>query len=206
MRLRARSALLVLLFACATPEPKQRKQVAIPWAPLVSPKPMAPVVPAPVGLAPPAPVMVDPGAQPQQEPEGAGAKRDPPAPLASERRRPECEPRPVPHRGGDALHDWCADTFPPNQYPGRDVLVNGKRFDALQVGAPVLWEIKTDRFDTYTSYLQRQVLTNQLDELQREREIANACGYGFVVGVSSAAHRAALLKLDRTLDIVVTGC
>jgi hypothetical protein len=156
-------------------------------------------------------VMVDPNAQMPQEPEAnpsserSGANRAPPAPLTSER-RPECAPRPVPHLGGDALHDWCADTFPPNYYPGNDVLVNGKRFDALQVGARVLWEIKTDRFDTYTPFLRNQVLSRQLEELQREREIAESCGYGFVVGVSSAAHRAALLNLDPILNIVVTEC
>jgi hypothetical protein len=203
------SALLLLLSACATTEPQPQNQVAISWvAPLVSPKPVA--LPVPVGLTPPITVMVDPNAQKEQEPEAkpdrSGATRGPPAPLTSERRRAECEPIPKPHRGGDALHDWCADTFPPNYYPGKDVLVDGKLFDALQVGAPVLWEIKTDRFDTYTPYLRNQVVINQLDELQRERELAEACGYGFIVGVSSATHKDALEVRDRTLNIVVTGC
>ncbi|MBZ4415364.1 DUF6310 domain-containing protein [Myxococcus sp. RHSTA-1-4] len=208
MRFRTCVALLLVLPACATTEP--HKQMALPWTPLVAPKPLAPVLPAPVGLTPPAPVMVDPNAQPRQEPatqpQGDGSRRGPPAPVTSGRRRPECAPIPKPHLGGDALHDWCADTFPPNHYPGMDVLVDGKRFDALQVGVPVLWEIKTDRFDTYNAFLRNQVVIKQLDELQRERELAEACGYGFVVGVSSAAHRTALLKLDPTLDIVVTGC
>jgi hypothetical protein len=218
MRFRTCSALLLLLSACATTEPNQHKpkqynQVAIPWvAPLVAPKPVVPVLPAPVGLTPPIAVMVDPSAQAQQDseanptPEGSGSNRAPPAPLTSERRRAQCEPRPVPHLGGDALHDWCADTFPPNVYPGNDVLVDGKRFDALQVGARVLWEIKTDSFDTYTRFLRNQVSTDQVEELRRERDLAAACGYGFVVGVSSAAHRAALLNLEPTLHIVLTGC
>ncbi|ATB32820.1 DUF6310 domain-containing protein [Melittangium boletus] len=154
--------------------------------------------------------MVDPNAQKQEEseakPESSGSNRGPPAPLTLERRRPECEPRPVSHLGGDALHDWCADTFPPNYYPGKDVLVDGKRFDALQVGAPVLWEIKTDRFDTYTPFLRNRVISDQVEELRREREIAVACGYGFVVGVSSAAHRTVLLNEEPLLEIVLTGC
>jgi hypothetical protein len=112
----------------------------------------------------------------------------------------------VPHRGGDDPHNECADRFPPNYYPGKDVLVDGKRFDALQVGVRVLWEIKTDRFDTYSRFLRNQVITDQVEELRRERDIAAACGYGFVVGVSSAAHRAALLAQEPLLDIVVTGC
>jgi hypothetical protein len=62
-------------------------------------------------------------------------------------RRPECQPIPVPHAGGDDAHDACADKFPPNRYPGMDVLVDGVRFDALQVGVRMLWEIKTHRFD-----------------------------------------------------------
>ncbi|RYZ38231.1 MAG: hypothetical protein EOO71_24925 [Myxococcaceae bacterium] len=149
--------------------------------------------------------MVDPEARTQPEP--SGARLGPPAPpLVSGRRRPECVPVPKPHRGGDALHDWCADTVPPNAYPGRDVLVDGKLFDALQVGAPVLWEIKTDRFDSYTPYLRNQVVINQLEELLRERDIAAACGYGFVVGVSSVAHKDALKALDFSLEVVVTGC
>ncbi len=39
-----------------------------------------------------------------------------------------------------------------------------------------------------------------------ERAIAVACGYDFVVGVSSAAHKEALLREEPTLKIVVTGC
>jgi hypothetical protein len=219
MSFRTGSALLFLLCACATTEPQQDKpkqynQGAIPWvAPLVAPKPVAPVLPAPVGLTPPAPVMVDPGAQMQQEPEAnptpessRANRRNPPAPVATERRRSQCEPIPVPHAGGDDPHNECADTYPPNRYPGKDVLVDGKRFDALQVGVRVLWEIKTDQFDTYTDFLQGQVVRDQAAQMREERNIAAACGYGFVVGVSTEAHREALLEEEPTLNIVVTGC
>jgi len=126
--------------------------------------------------------------------------------VTTERRRPECEPVPVPHAGGDDPHNECADKFPPNRYPGKDVLVNGKRFDALQVGVRVLWEIKTDRFDTYTDFVQERAIRKEYRLLQEERAIAEACGYGFVVGVSTQAHQDALLAEDITLNIVVTGC
>jgi hypothetical protein len=43
----------------------------------------------------------------------------------------------------------------------------------------------------------------KLPEIQRERELAKACGYHFVVGVCSKAHKEALLKADNTLDVVV---
>lgn len=144
--------------------------------------------------------------KPQPEPSGQDRRPPvPPKPL-DRGRRPKCEPVPVPHRGGDDAHDRCADTFPPNRYPGMDVLVDGKRFDALQVGVRVLWEIKTDQFDTYSDFLQEQVVRDQVEEMRSERDIAAACGYGFVVGVSSAEHKDALLALESRLDIVVTGC
>jgi hypothetical protein len=87
-----------------------------------------------------------------------------------------------------------------------DVLVGGKRFDALQVGVRVLWEIKTHRFDTYNAFIQRMTILEELPLLREERDIAAACGYGFVVGVSTAEHKAALEAQDRLLNIVVTGC
>lgn len=89
-----------------------------------------------------------------------------------------------------------------------DVLVDGKRFDALQVGARVLWEIKTDQFDTYSLFLRNQVARDHVEEMREERGIAAACEYGFVVGVSSAAHKRALLELAPDLEsiMVVTGC
>jgi len=146
--------------------------------------------------------------KPKPEPSGQdGFPPVPPDPLDRER-RPECRPVPVPHAGEDAPHNECADTFPPNRYPGMDVLVGGKRFDALQVGVRVLWEIKTHEFDTYSLFLRNQVARDHVDEMREDREIAAACGYDFVVGVSSAAHKKALLDLAPDLEpnIVVTGC
>ena len=116
-------------------------------------------------------------------------------------RRPECEPLPVPHLGGDDPHNRCADRVPQNAFPGFDVLVNEKHFDALQLPARVLWEIKTDNFDTYSPFLRRQVIENQVAELQHERELATACGFDFWVGVRSAAHRTALRDRDDTFKI-----
>ncbi|ATB47965.1 hypothetical protein MYMAC_003588 [Corallococcus macrosporus DSM 14697] len=112
----------------------------------------------------------------------------------------------MPHAGKDDPHNECADTFPPNRYPGMDVLVGGKRFDALQVGVHALWEIKTHQFDTYSDFLQEQVIRDQLREFEEDRDIARACGYLFVIGVSTSAHKAALLEFDDSFDIVVTGC
>ncbi|WP_095961615.1 DUF6310 domain-containing protein [Corallococcus macrosporus] len=142
------------------------------------------------------------------KPEPAGQDWFPPGPTEplDRVRRPECRPVPVPHAGKDDPHNECADTFPPNRYPGMDVLVGGKRFDALQVGVHALWEIKTHQFDTYSDFLQEQVIRDQLREFEEDRDIARACGYLFVIGVSTSAHKAALLEFDDSFDIVVTGC
>jgi hypothetical protein len=80
------------------------------------------------------------------------------------------------------------------------------RFDALQAGARVLWEIKTHRFDTYPDFIQDQEIEKEIEQLREERQAAQACGYDFVVGVSTQAHKDALLRADRFLKVVVTGC
>jgi len=120
--------------------------------------------------------------------------------------RPECEAIPVPRASKDEPHNECADEFPPNRYPGMDVRVGGVRFDALQVGVRVLWEIKTHRFDTYPDFIRDREIEKELEQIEKERDAAEACGYDFIVGVSTQAHKEALLREDRSLNIVVTGC
>ncbi|WP_375757111.1 DUF6310 domain-containing protein [Corallococcus exercitus] len=146
--------------------------------------------------------------EPSLKPEPAGQGRQPPVPPVPVDRagRASCEPVPVPHAGEDDAHNECADKVPPNRYPGMDVLVGGVRFDALQVGARVLWEIKTHQFDTYSVFLQGQVVKEQAAKMREERNIALSCGYRFVVGVSTEAHREALELAAPELEIVVTGC
>ncbi|HSP77629.1 MAG TPA: DUF6310 domain-containing protein [Myxococcaceae bacterium] len=154
----------------------------------------------------PAPQKPLPKQRPKPEPVGQDWPPPlPPEPLDRER-RPECRPVPVPHAGEDDPHNECADKFPPNRYPGMDVLVNGIRFDALQVGVRVLWEIKTHRFDTYNDFIRDQEIEKEIEQLHKERKAASACGYDFVVGVSTEAHKQALLDKDPELEIVVTGC
>jgi hypothetical protein len=87
-----------------------------------------------------------------------------------------------------------------------DVFVNGVRFDALQVGVRVLWEIKTHRFDRYNAFVQEIEIKKELKQIRKEHAIAVACGYDFVIGVSTQAHKDALLREAPFLNIVVTGC
>jgi hypothetical protein len=129
-----------------------------------------------------------------------------PPPPETKPRSPSCEPIPVRHAGGDDAHNGCADKFPPNRYPGMDVFVGGERFDALQVGVRVLWEIKTHQFDTYPDFIRRREIEKELEQIEKERRAAEACGYDFIIGVSTQAHKDALLQADQSLNVVVTGC
>ncbi|NOK14619.1 DUF6310 domain-containing protein [Corallococcus exercitus] len=146
--------------------------------------------------------------EPELKPKPAGQDWPPPMPpvLVDRTGRASCEPVPVPHAGEDDPHNECADKFPPNRYPGMDVLVGGVRFDALQVGVRVLWEIKTHQFDSYNAYIRKKEIEKELKQLEKERAVADACGYDFIVGVSSQAHKLALLEADFSLNVVVTGC
>ncbi len=151
------------------------------------------------------PALRAPLANRNPKPQPSGQDWLPPIPpeLPERARRNDCHPRPVPHLGGDGLHNTCADRVPQNGFPGSDVLVSGKHFDALQLRERVLWEVKTDNFDTYSTFLRRQVIDNQLPELRRERDLARSCGFDFRVGVRSRAHKAALELADDTLEIVL---
>ena len=151
------------------------------------------------------PAPQEPSANRKPKPEPSGQDWFPPGPtepLEGER-RPECRPVPVPHRGGNDPHNDCADLLPQNSFPGWDVLVNGKQFDALQLTTRTLWDVKTDNFDIHSLHSQRFFARVKLPEMQRERRLAEACGYNFVVGVKSAAHKVAIEKLDNTLTVVV---
>jgi hypothetical protein len=131
---------------------------------------------------------------PQRQPATALTKED----------DPRCKPIPLPrHFGGHDPHNECADKMPNNSFPGGDVYVNGKNFDALQLVTRTLWEVKTDDFDKHSPHSQKFFIKMKLGELQRERRLAEECGYNFVVGVRSEAHRIALERADRSLNVVV---
>ena len=124
--------------------------------------------------------------------------------LTQEEDDPRCKPIPLPrHLGGNDLHNECADKMPDNSFPGGDVLVNGKNFDALQLITRTLWDVKTDDFEKQPPRSQRFFVRMKLAELRREARLARECGYGFVVGVRSAAHKAVLFDEDPSLKVVV---
>jgi len=146
----------------------------------------------------------EPIANRKPKPEGSTLGPDWLPPISSEPwERPECRPIPGPPRGGNDPHNECANKIPGNDFPGLNVLVNGKHFDALALAARTLWEVKTDKFDIHSPRSQAFFAKVKLPEIRREARLAKECGYNFVVGVKSAAHKAALEKLDESLVIVV---
>jgi hypothetical protein len=161
----------------------------------------------PVPETAPAPRKPSPKKRPKPEPKGPDFPPVGPTEV-TERDRPRCEPVPVPyHLGGNKLHDTCVDRIPNNSFPGGDVFVNGKNFDALQLATRTLWEVKTDNFDTYPPDLREIVVESQVEELRHERALALACGFDFRVGVRSPAHKEALEFAARELNglIIVMG-
>lgn len=139
-----------------------------------------------------------------REPKPEGLGRDWLPPVTSDpSERPECKPIPVRHAGGNDPHNDCADLIPQNSFSGWDVLVNGKQFDALALVTRTLWDIKTDNFDKHNPHSQKFFARVKLPEIRREKRLAEECGYKFVLGVRSPAHKTALLALDPDLTIVV---
>jgi hypothetical protein len=163
----------------------------------------------PVSETKPVPQEPSPKKRPKPEPKGPEIPPLEP-PGTSERDRRRCEPVPVPyHLGGNKLHNKCADRIPNNSFPGGDVFVNGKNFDALQLVTRTLWEVKTNAIETYNPYVLRTELEKQMEEARRERDLAAACGFDFRIGVRSKAHKEALEEADPTFDgliVVMEWC
>ena len=95
-----------------------------------------------------------------------------------------------------SVHNTCADTVPPNEYPGCDVLVTppgrlGKRFDAKS--GNVVWEFKTLRFASYPPFLRDSTIKKDVQEGGIEKSIAHQCGLGLYYAVADLEHYAALV-------------
>jgi uncharacterized protein DUF6310 len=157
----------------------------------------------PVPETQPASQEPSPKQKPKPGPKGPDFPPLGPIETSERERRPKCEPIPVPHLGGNDPHNKCADRIPNNSFPGWDVLVNGKNFDALQRAMWTLWDVKTDDFDKQPPRSQRFFVRMKLPELRREAKLARECGYGFIIGVRSGAHKAVLFEEDPTLKVVV---
>jgi len=171
------------------------------WADQEDARPVAETRPVPETT--PAPQEPSPKKRPKPEPKGPDFPPVGPTEVTERDRRPECKPIPVPHRGGNNDHNKCADRIQNNSFPGWDVLVNGKQFDALQLATRTLWDVKTDDFEKQPPRSQDFFVKVKLPELKRERALAAACGYDFVIGVLSRAHKQALFRADPTLKVVI---
>jgi hypothetical protein len=151
-------------------------------------------------------LMVELEAQPRpaKAPARAPSPQKQPASALTQEDDPKCKPIPLPHhRGGHDPHDECTDKIPNNSFPGGDVFVNGKNFDALQLTVRTLWDVKTDNFDKHSPRSRRFLVEVKYPEIRREKMLAEECGYEFAVGVRSQAHKDALLEIDPDLTVVV---
>jgi hypothetical protein len=157
----------------------------------------------PVPETKPAPQEPSPEKRSKPEPKGPDFPPVGPTEVSERERRPECKPRRVPPKGGNKLHNKCADGIKFNAYRGANALVNGKAFDALQVVAGVLWEVKTDNYDSYPLEFQDIVVRKHVRDFLFERELARACGFDFRVGVRSAAHKKALEYAEPALENLI---
>jgi hypothetical protein len=137
-------------------------------------------------------------------------RKQPTTALTQEEDDTRCKPVPAKrHLGGNQLHDTCADRIPNNSFPGRDVFVNGKNFDALQLATRTLWEVKTDNFDTYPPDLRDIVIRSQGPKLLVEKGLAMACGFDFRIGVLSSTHQDELERAFPELEgllVVMDWC
>ncbi len=140
----------------------------------------------------------------EPEPKESPLGRDWLPPIPSEpTERPECKPIPGPPRGGNDPHNECADKIRGNDFPGLNVFVNGKHFDALVLATRTLWEVKTNNLANHSPRSQKFLVEVKLPQIREEAKRARECGYSFVVGVKSAAHKALLESLERNITVVV---
>ncbi|NJK64782.1 MAG: hypothetical protein HC921_20625 [Synechococcaceae cyanobacterium SM2_3_1] len=149
-------------------------------------------------------------------------KPDPvPVPLPTPQPQPTCSPQPEPsptpeecniyplgyHRGGDDVHNACADLAPPNIHPGSDIeaehpTLGRKSFDALDPNNN-LWEIKTERYSTYKPFVKDRTIQNALSDIRIELPLAQACGYGYKFGVADQEFYDDLLEQGILSSIVL---
>ncbi len=148
----------------------------------------------------------EPVANREPKPEGLG--RDWLPPVSSDpSERPECRPIPGPPRGGNEPHNECANKVPGNDFPGLNVLIRGKStvksFDALVLATRTLWEVKTYNLGHQSPRSRKFLVEVKLPQIREEARLAKECGYNFVVGVTSAEHKALLQSLEPNLTVVV---
>ncbi|MGY0034665.1 DUF6310 domain-containing protein [Pedobacter sp. NJ-S-72] len=166
------------------------------WALWDEPAPApAPVLPIPVTIPAPA---YPPGGIVETEPDPITI----PVPIAIPKtdaipkddtdEDDDCLPKPLGfHRGGNTIHNFLADTKPPNRLFGSDFVVKGKAFDAYSTSG-VLWEIKTDNYSSYNDFVKRIHLSKLIAETEYEYSIATSCGLPYILGVLDSEEQIAV--------------
>ena len=106
------------------------------------------------------------------------------------------------HKGGDPVHDFCADTVPPNMYPGSDICVMEKNFDAIS--GNILWETKTNNWDNANAFVRGQVVQDYISDAEKESSIARGCGFGYNFLVGDPRYTTLLLATEPAFQPALT--
>jgi hypothetical protein len=108
-------------------------------------------------------------------------------PVEAHQRGPavdECDPHPLGyHRGSDATHNACAEVMCSNAYPGSDFVIAAKAFDGVSVSREVC-EVKTGLMSQYSPQVVGFAFKQLVAGAAKEQEIADRCGYHFVLYVA----------------------
>jgi hypothetical protein len=137
-------------------------------------------------------VLTRPRVVPEERVEPRLVPREIPQERTRRRRREDCQAYPLRyHRGGDSIHNTCADLHPDiiNIHPGSDYFVKpprmpGKSFDALSADGTV-WEVKTQSGKTATDpRLRRRTVDRFIAEATFEKSVATACGYPYKFAIA----------------------
>lgn len=120
----------------------------------------------------------------------------------------KCKAKKVMHRGGDEIHNQCADSVPGNAASGGDWLVTTpegeeKNFDAYTPANNTVWEVKTTRLSTYPKFLWAKEMSDQVAEADADNKVASRCGYRYAFQVSDLEHYRALVPLLNPLGVEV---
>lgn len=120
----------------------------------------------------------------------------------------KCEAEKAKHRGGEEVHNQCADSIPGNAAAGGDWKVTtpegeAKNFDAWTPADNTVWEVKTNRVSEYPRFLREEQVRKHVAEAVVDNKIAERCGYRYAFQVSDPEHYRMIAPLLAPLGVDV---
>jgi hypothetical protein len=130
----------------------------------------------------------------------------------------DCTPKPIGFHKGDIDNTWSprykstkrsneiADVEPPNVYPGQDVMLKKITFDAQGPDitfSPMgeLWEVKAHNYSEYSDENKSRSIKNIQNSIKKQRDIAENCGFHYVVALTSEEEVAIIADMNPGLDV-----